>query len=266
VRDCHSVTPAHDRQPPNRNAATFGLALQLLRGRQMSVVVTWQDALVRLLLTLGTSAIIGLNRSEHGRPAGLRTNMLVALTACVCMILTNDLMPSNGKPIDSYVVLDLMRLPLGLLSGMGFIGAGAIFRHGSLVRGVTTAAMLWFATMLGLCFGAGDNRLGVVAFVAAILIATVVRWAEKKIKEDRTAMLTVTVRDDQLTDEALQGLIEKHPGFRVHTWNVFYNEGHRRLLKCEVRFRTESDDTRPPSFVGALAEKPGVVTVQWQPA
>ena len=57
-------------------------------------------------------------------------------------------------------MMDLMRLPLGILSGMGFIGAGAIFRRGDAVVGVTTAATLWFVTVMGLCFGAGQLPLG----------------------------------------------------------------------------------------------------------
>ena len=69
--------------------------------------------------------------------------MLVALAAAISMIQVNLLLPSAGKPSDSFVMLDLMRLPLGVLSGMGFIGAGAIVRRNDLVQGVTTAATLW---------------------------------------------------------------------------------------------------------------------------
>ena len=64
-----------------------------------------------------------------------------------------------GKTSSSFAVMDLMRLPLGILSGMGFIGAGAIVRKDSLVHGLTTAATLWFVTGLGLCFGGGQLAL-----------------------------------------------------------------------------------------------------------
>ena len=69
-------------------------------------------------------------------------------------------MNSVGKAPDSFVVLDLMRLPLGILTGVGFIGGG-ILKRGDSIQGVTTAATLWFVTVIGLCFGGGQNELGV---------------------------------------------------------------------------------------------------------
>ena len=82
--------------------------------------------------------------------------VLVCCAACLSMIQVNLLLPTAGKPPGSFNTLDLMRLPLGILSGMGFIGAGAITRKGDVVRGVTTAATLWIVTVLGLCFGSAS--------------------------------------------------------------------------------------------------------------
>ena len=119
----------------------------------MPLTLTWHDILLRLALSVFAGALMGVDRSEHGRPAGLRTTLLVCLAAAVAMIQTNLLMLTVGKASDSFVVLDLMRLPLGILTGMGFIGGGAILRRDGLVFGVTTAATLWFVTVIGLCFG-----------------------------------------------------------------------------------------------------------------
>jgi putative Mg2+ transporter-C (MgtC) family protein len=76
--------------------------------------------------------------------------MLVVLAAAIAMIQVNLLLPIAGKASGSFVTLDLMRLPPGVLSGMGFIGAGAIVRRNDLVQGVTTAAAFWYVTMMGL--------------------------------------------------------------------------------------------------------------------
>lgn len=124
----------------------------------MPVTLDWQHVALRLALTVAAGFIIGFNRSEHGRPAGMRTTLLVCLAASLSMIQANLLMNSVGKAHDSFVVLDLMRLPLRILSGMGFIGAGTILRKENLVLGVTTAATLWFTTLMGLCFGGGRCR------------------------------------------------------------------------------------------------------------
>src|SRR5437868_2167252 len=98
----------------------------------------WSDIATRLLCALLAGALIGFNRGEHGRPAGLRTTMLVSLAACLAMIQANLLLPAAGKSDTSFVTIDPLRLPLGILSGMGFIGGGAIVRRGNFVIGVTT--------------------------------------------------------------------------------------------------------------------------------
>jgi len=115
----------------------------------MALTIDWHDIAWRLVLTMVAGGLIGFDRQEHGRPAGLRTTMLVALAACAAMIETNLLLATVGKSGDSFVNIDPMRLPLGILTGVGFIGAGAIIRRESMIIGVTTAATLWFATVVG---------------------------------------------------------------------------------------------------------------------
>ena len=126
----------------------------------MPQTLDWLEVLLRLAVTVAAGSAIGLNRGERGKPAGLRTTVLVCLAASVAMVLANLLLGTRGKPSDSYVQLDMMRLPLGILTGMGFIGGGTILRRPDLVTGVTTAATLWLATVIGLCFGAGEIGLG----------------------------------------------------------------------------------------------------------
>jgi uncharacterized membrane protein YhiD involved in acid resistance len=128
--------------------------------------------------------LLGLNRSEHGHAAVLRTTLLVCFAVSASMIQVNLLPPVSGKTPESFSVLDLMRLPLGILSGIGFIGAGAIVRKGSLVHGLTTAATLWFATVLGLCFGGGQLALGFVLLLIGLFVLEGLKWG--KSAEDRT--------------------------------------------------------------------------------
>src|SRR5262249_30997212 len=141
----------------------------------MPLVVTWNDVVLRLASTFIACLVIGLNRGQHGHAAGLRTTILVGVAALVAMIQANVLLPTTGKETASFSVLDLMRLPLGILTGMGFIGGGAILKRGDLVIGVTTAATLWFITVIGLCFGGGQVALG----AAATAICLAVLWGLK---------------------------------------------------------------------------------------
>ena len=101
---------------------------------------TLSDVALRLLLTMVAGAIIGFNREAKGHAAGLRTTMLVGLAASVAMIQANLLLPVAGKTSASFAEMDIMRLPLGILTGVGFIGAGAILKRDDLVTGMTTAA------------------------------------------------------------------------------------------------------------------------------
>jgi putative Mg2+ transporter-C (MgtC) family protein len=129
----------------------------------MPLHIGWDDIALRLALTVVAGLVLGFDRSERGKAAGMRTTLLVCLAASVAMLQVNLLLPLAGRTPDSFVMNDLMRLPLGILTGVGFIGGGAILRRDDIVVGVTTAATLWLATVVGLCFGGGQLGLGAVA-------------------------------------------------------------------------------------------------------
>jgi len=86
----------------------------------MPITLTWHEIALRLALSVVAGGLIGWDRGEHGRPAGLRTTLLVCLAAAVAMIQTNLWLGTVGKAANSFVRLDPMRLPLGILTGMGF--------------------------------------------------------------------------------------------------------------------------------------------------
>src|SRR6185312_3211300 len=109
----------------------------------MPLHLGWDEIALRLLLTVIAGVLIGYDRSEHGKAAGMRTTLLVCLAASGAMIQGNLLLPTADKPPDSFITNALMRLPLGILTGVGFIGGGAILRRDNIIVGVTTAATLW---------------------------------------------------------------------------------------------------------------------------
>lgn len=141
----------------------------------MPLEPTWTDIAVRLLLTLVAAALVGLDREAGGHNAGLRTTILVGLAAAVAMIQANLLLTVDGKTAETFSVMDVMRLPLGILTGVGFIGGGAILRRGNLVEGVTTAGTLWIMTVIGLCFGAGELALGSIATALTLITLVVLK-------------------------------------------------------------------------------------------
>jgi putative Mg2+ transporter-C (MgtC) family protein len=231
----------------------------------MSTQLGWEEISVRLALTVLAGSLIGFNRGEHGRPAGLRTTLLVCLAASVSMIQTNLLLATAGRPSNSFVMLDLMRLPLGILTGMGFIGGGAILKRGDVVRGVTTAATLWFVTVIGLCFGGGQNALGVVAVAIGMVVLTGLKQLEALLPQDRRATLTLTSSLDGPTAEALRtDLLGR--GFHISSSGVSLDKDQGRwTLSFEVHWRSWPTDPLPPALVKDLSELPGVTRLTWSP-
>jgi putative Mg2+ transporter-C (MgtC) family protein len=233
----------------------------------MSPTIGWPEVALRLVLTVLAGGLIGLNRGEHGQPAGLRTTLLVCLAASVSMLQVNLLLDTTGKVSDSFVVMDLMRLPLGILTGMGFIGAGAVVRKDGLVLGLTTAAALWFVTVLGLCFGGGQLALGLAGLGLGLVVLWGLKWVEKRWKQDRHATLTLTFADtaEGPTEDEI-GARFKATGYRADVWAVTYDDRvHERQLSIQVRWRARADDPQPPPFLHTLARQPGVLKLEWKP-
>ena len=233
----------------------------------MSPSIGWPEVALRLVLTVLAGGLVGLNRGEEGRPAGLRTTLLVCLAASISMLEVNLLLETSGKAASSFIQLDLMRLPLGILTGMGFIGAGAVVRKDGLVMGLTTAAALWFVTVLGLCFGGGQFGLGFAALALGIGVLWGLKWVEKRSKQDRRGTLTLTLTDtgEGPTEDEI-GARFKATGYQTDLWALTYDDrAHERQLSIEVRWRASPDDPQPPPFLHSLAHQPGVLKLEWKP-
>jgi putative Mg2+ transporter-C (MgtC) family protein len=231
----------------------------------MPVFLSWHEVALRRGLSVVGSAIIGLNRDESGRPAGLRTTILVCLAACMAMIQANLLMSSAGKPQDSFVVLDLMRLPLGILTGIGFIGAGAIVRKGSLVTGVTTAATLWFDTVIGLCFGGGQLALGIAGVALAVAVLWNMKWVESLLPRVRQATLTLEFEGPQADENEIRRLL-RAAGCRVDSWAaVYHRSGPPVRVECVISWKSPHNDPEPPDAIKQLAAGAGVAQLEFRP-
>ncbi|WOJ88939.1 MgtC/SapB family protein [Methylocapsa polymorpha] len=230
----------------------------------MALQVSWLDITVRLTFTTVAGGLIGLDRSIHGRAAGLRTTLLVTLAASIAMILANSLLNVAGRQPDSFVTMDVMRLPLGVLTGIGFIGAGAIFRNDVLVVGVTTAATLWFATVMGLCFGAGALSLGSIAFVLGFVVLSSLRQVDNYVLKDRIARLDLS-GDDNLTDELIRQILAPFD-VRITDCSLMVDKSERRTsLSYELEWRDHSGDHGIPRFLLEIGDRSELTTFRWTP-
>lgn len=230
----------------------------------MTTTLTYADLGLRVLLTALASAALGFDRSAEGHPAGVKTTMLVSLAACLAMLQANSLLVTTGKTPDSFVSFDVMRLPLGVLTGVGFIGGGAILKRDGDVVGLTTAATLWFVTMIGLCFGAGLLTLGVIGAAVGLLVLRGMKVFERRLRQRRVAELSLKWRAESfdptlaLETIASAGLTPS----RVAMKNAPTEGIHE--LTCAVRRLNLPGDHAPPAEIAALALRPGVLEWGWK--
>lgn len=140
-------------------------------------MLTQYDVILRLIVAAILGGLIGLEREMHSQPAGLRTHIILVLGAALAMCISINLSmqfhtaATNGDP---------ERLAAQVISGIGFLGAGAIFRFGAGVKGLTTASSLWTAAIVGLAVGAGYFAVGVTTTVIVLFVLKGLDFAEKK--------------------------------------------------------------------------------------
>ncbi len=229
----------------------------------MPVTLHASDIALRFALTFLAGLLIGINRGQHGRPAGMRTTLLVCLAASVAMMQANALMNTVGKAPNSFVVLDLMRFPLGILSGIGFIGAGVILRRDNIIIGVTTAATLWFVTVIGLCFGGGQITLGLIALALALIVLWCLKWIEQRTSQDRRGTLKLITTEDGVTDQEVQAILTAAK-VKVRSVGITFIPAQERELTYEVWWRDRKDENQLPPAVEKLSSVRGLVKLDWQ--
>jgi len=164
----------------------------------------------KLLLAAALGALIGMERETHGRPAGLRTHILVSVGASLFTLCSFAMAGASEDP---------SRIAAQVVTGIGFLGAGTIFRQGNLVRGLTTAASLWTVAALGMAVAIG-GRMAALAVVAGVLtyavLAVVSRW-ERALQSGREERrLRVSIQGGDAALARVLGILAKH-SLEVHT-------------------------------------------------
>jgi len=183
----------------------------------------WQEnyavIALHLVIALGAGAIIGLERSYHGRPAGFRTHALVCLSSCMLMVLTVYQDTWFAAFSLERVSVDPTRMAQGIMTGIGFLGAGVIMREGLTVRGLTTAASIWITAGIGIMIGVGFYFPAGIATALTLIVLSVFRWIERKMPIEFYANLTVAfARDAAMRETDLRPMVEQQ-GFAIANMN-----------------------------------------------
>jgi putative Mg2+ transporter-C (MgtC) family protein len=169
------------------------------------------DLILPILGAVVAGAAIGFEREYHGRPAGLRTHMLVCLAAALLMLAATHQVQwmSPTTPI-GVLRIDPTRMAHGILTGVGFLCGGVIFQQKLSVYGLTTAASLWLTSALGVLFGIGLYELAIPGTVIALLVLAPSQWLTRRLPQENILDLAVRVRRDDPLDEAhLRALVHE---------------------------------------------------------
>jgi len=207
------------------------------------------EMVLRLALAVVLGGLVGLEREIRGRSAGLRTNLLVCLGSTMVM-LTAAAFPSPG------------RLAQGALTGIGFIGAGAILRLKGRTHGLTTAAGLWFMAALGVALGIGAYAEA-VAGTAVVLVVLHGLWVlERRLSSDTYRELSVRGDRQALAVADLRDAVEEL-GYHVQTYEAEEDlAGDQLTIALNVRFRPRQ--VSEEVLFKRLRELPGIRSFAWR--
>lgn len=169
-----------------------------------------QDAVLRLVLAFLLGSVVGMEREYTQQSAGLRTHILVCLGATVFTIvsisdMTTGMSLASDTNLQYRIVRDPARIAAQIVTGIGFIGGGAVLRHGASIRGLTTAASLWMMASIGMLIGIGQYQLSLVATFFSFLVLFIIGALErtmfrKYLKKFTLLRIQVSARDTSLNN------------------------------------------------------------------
>jgi putative Mg2+ transporter-C (MgtC) family protein len=217
------------------------------------------ELLLRPLVALLAGALVGLERSYRGRAAGLRTYALVCLGSAVLVALAEQL---NRGPAGSAG--DSTRVIQGIVTGIGFLGAGVIVKEGFSVRGLTTAASIWVISAVGVVIGAGFYVLGAIATALTLALLSILRTVEDRMPSQSFVHCNVAFRRDQISDEGwLRKLVADH-GFSITDLSYRLDSKTERFEYKFVMWSADPDACR--NITRTLLALPTVVDFKISPS
>jgi len=217
----------------------------------------------RMLAALAAGGIIGLERTYRGRAAGFRTHALVCLASSLLMLVTVYESHWFSSAGGARVVIDPTRMAQGIMTGIGFLGAGVIVKEGLTVRGLTTAASIWITATIGILTGVGFYFAAGIGTVATLGTLSVFRWIEGRMPAEFYANFLVRFpRASVMPEDDLRRLISQH-GFDVA--NMSYRiAGQGQEFEYQMVLRT-LHASNVQHFSARLAAEPSVTEFRIAP-
>lgn len=217
------------------------------------------ELLLRILVATALGAVIGLERQIHGRPAGLRTHMLVGLASSTFMVVSTHFVYFQHYLKEDLVTIDTSRIAASVVAGTGFLAGGAILRTGLTVQGLTTGAGVWLVSSIGLAAGGGMYPESVGATVIGLGALSVMRRFERKDDAALRRRLAVTTTAGPASLSAIRAAVR---GQGCVVSDVEY-ESATEEGRLTVTFDLQvPGGTATDSLLHAVESQPGVAHVR----
>src|SRR3954465_6671369 len=194
------------------------------------------DMFVRLLSAVLAGGVIGYERSYHGRPAGFRTHALVCTASSLLMLVT--VYEAHWVHAGAHAfTLDPTRMAQGIMTGIGFLGAGVIVKEGLTVRGLTTAASIWITAAIGILAGIGFYFPLVISVALTLGVLALFRWIEARMPSQAYYHFDVRfARAAPMNERQVRELVEQH-GFSIANFS-YRMEGEGRIRRHSMVIRS----------------------------
>lgn len=217
------------------------------------------DVFLRMLCSMVVGTVIGTEREYSGRPAGMRTHILVALGACAVM-LTSQMIFTQYNAFGAFP--DPARLPAQVITGVGFLGAGTIIREGPSVRGLTTAASLWAVACLGLAAGAGYYSIALIGMVFIFITLTVFEALQNRIMGHDNGMICYSLETgDIITTLELLNVHARRQNAGIRDMRTQRKEDGSYQLQFQADIGGLHSKKRRQKFLDGLASEPIISSI-----
>ncbi|CAA7611659.1 Uncharacterized membrane protein [Magnetospirillum sp. LM-5] len=219
--------------------------------------------LLHLLGALAVGILIGYERSYHGRAAGLRTYALVCVASCVLTVINGYPHMWFGGTGHTPPTADPTRTIQGILTGIGFLGAGVIMKEGFSIRGLSTAASIWMTAVIGVVIGVGFYGAAISAAILTVALMSGVRSIESSLPHETVMHVSLTfLRDHKPSAEDITAIMSNF-GYDVTGWTFdLINEGQRFAYHLVLRSTGDHD---PAKLADAFAGLKGLVEFHLSP-
>ena len=222
--------------------------------------VAWWDVLLRIVVAAALTGAIGLEREMRERAAGLRTHMLVGVGSALFTIVSAYAWGDFSFSTPEGIVFDPTRIAAQIVTGIGFLGAGAIIRQGLSVRGLTTAAGLWVVAAIGMAAGAGYYSAAAITTGVVLVGLGPLRWFEGGVLS-RLRRGGRVLEIDLARTRPISSVLSVVEGRRVRLNRVeFEDEEDRRQVRIELDVPLGPAEAR---LVDELASLEEVTAVRW---